>query len=143
MTLPDRPAGPPSGTSPSDEATVTLSEEQLSASTHRREVERARLVRYVESETVTRTVQVRREQVRIEREPIPPAAGALGSRPAEDGDQWMVLYDEEIVVSTRRVPRERVRLRTHVVIEQRVVSEVLRAERVEVSEQATDPGPMT
>ena len=128
----------PDDTSPPNEVTVTRWEEQLALTTHRRAVERARLIKYVECETVTRTVQVRREQVRIQREPIAPASPGAERRPASGGDRWMVLYDEEVVVTTRRVPRERVRLRTHAVVEQRVVAEVLRSERVEVSERATE-----
>ena len=112
---------------------LTRSEEELWIATVRREAQRARLTRYVETETVTQTVEVRHEQVRVEYQPFsddepdPPVAG-----PAADGEGWMVLYDEEVVLTTRRVPRERVRLRTHTVTEEREVSEQLRQEQIEI-----------
>ena len=116
------------------EALVTRSEEELRISTHRREVRRARLARYVETETVTRTVEVGREQVRVEYEPISAQSDSGRSEhPADGGDGWMVLYDEEVVLTTRRVPRERVRLRTHSITEDREITEVLRKERIEVA----------
>jgi stress response protein YsnF len=43
-----------------------------------------------------------------------------------------VLYDEEIVVQTRWVARERVRLATRAVIEDREISEDLRREQIEI-----------
>jgi uncharacterized protein (TIGR02271 family) len=122
---------------PSDnDAVVTRSEEELWIATYRRETQRARLTRYFETETVTKRVEVRHEQVRVEYEPIPAADAvdrpATGS--AAGGNGWMVLYDEEVVVTTRRVPRERVRLRTHTITEDREISEVLRKEQVEVND---------
>jgi uncharacterized protein (TIGR02271 family) len=119
------------------DAVLTRSEEELWIATVRRETQRARLTRYVETETVTRTIEVRHEQVRVEYQPVL-AAGELERPPAEsaaDGGGWVVLYDEEVVLTTRRVPRERVRLRTHTVTEDREITERLRKEQIEV----TDP----
>jgi stress response protein YsnF len=45
----------------------------------------------------------------------------------------MILYDEEVVVTTRRVPRERVRLRTHTITEDREITERLRKEQIDVN----------
>ena len=119
-----------------EDVLVTRSEEELRISTHRRESGRARLVKYVETETVTRTVELRREQVRVEYEALAdsdfdPGAvepSAAGARDA--GASWMVLYDEEVVLTTRRVPRERVRLRTKSVTEEREISEMVRKEKL-------------
>jgi stress response protein YsnF len=49
---------------------LTRSEEELWIATVRREAQRARLTRYVETETVTKTVEVRHEQVRVEYQPV-------------------------------------------------------------------------
>jgi uncharacterized protein (TIGR02271 family) len=119
-----------------NDGVVTRSEEELWIATHRRETQRARLTRYVETETVTKTVEVRHEQVRVEYEPIPGAdeVDRLDTGSAAGRDGWMVLYDEEVVVTTRRVPRERVRLRTHTITQDREISEVLRKEQVEVND---------
>jgi uncharacterized protein (TIGR02271 family) len=122
------------------DAVVTRSEEELRITTHRRETQRARLVRFVETETVTRTVEVRHDQVRIEYADIP-AGDAAGqfTASADGGEGWMVLYDEVVVVTTRRVPRERVRLRTHSVTQDHEISEVLSKEQIEIDDG--EPGP--
>jgi uncharacterized protein (TIGR02271 family) len=119
-----------------NDGVVTRSEEELWIATHRRETQRARLTRYTESETVTKTVEVRHEQVRVEYEPVPGAdeVDRPGSGSAASDDGWLVLYDEEVVVTTRRVPRERVRMRTHTITEDREITEVLRKEQVEVND---------
>ena len=49
---------------------MTRSEEELTVGTRQREAGRARLRKYVVTEMVTKTVPVKREEVRIEREPI-------------------------------------------------------------------------
>ena len=119
-----------------DNVEVTRSEEELWIATVRHETHRARLTRYVETETVTRTVEVRHEQVRVEYEPVL-ASDELDrstTGPAAQDDGWMVLYDEEVVMTTRRVPRERVRLRTQTVTEDRQITEQLRKEQIEVDD---------
>jgi stress response protein YsnF len=117
------------------DATETRSEEELRVFTRRRATQRARLVKHVETET--RTVQVRHEQVRVEFEPIVEDDRELDSptvTPSTDGERWLVLYDEEISVQTRWVPRERVRLGTYSVTEDWEISEDLRRERIEVDD---------
>ncbi len=75
-------------------------------------------------------VTVRREELRVEREPLAPgdtAVGELGPEPLE-----IVLSREEPVVATRVVPVERVRVFRAPVVEERVVHETLRREEVDV-----------
>ena len=55
---------------PETDEAMTRSEEELRVGTQQREAGRARLRKYVVTETVTNTVPVQREEVRIEREPI-------------------------------------------------------------------------
>ena len=130
----DRPRPGPTGRD--NDTAMTRSEEELWIATVRRETERARLTRYVETETVNKTVELRHDQVRVEYEPVSdadePHRPAAGS--AAGGEGWMVLYDEEVVVTTRRVPRERVRLRTDTVTEDREITEMLRKEQIEVND---------
>src|ERR1700684_1841352 len=92
------------------EAVVTRSEEELWIATVRREAQRARLTRYVETETVTKTVEVRHEQVRVDYEPVlsDDELDRSPTGPVAHDQGWVVLYDEEVVMTTRRVPRERV-----------------------------------
>ena len=141
MTPPDQPAVGHAAPDATGDAVLTRSEEQLRITTHRRATQRARLTRYVETETVTRTVEVRHEQVRVDYEPV--ASQADEPTGSADGRGWLVLYDEEIVLTTRRVPRERVRLRTHSVTEEREITEGLRSERIELADagQTRQPPP--
>ena len=133
MTDMDEGYAPLSGDSGRDDATVIRSAEELQVSTRRRAAQRARLVKHVETET--RTVQVRHEQVRVEYEPIRGDApdSASATTPA-GGERWLVLYDEEVTVQTRWIPRERVRLGIVSVIEDWEISEDLRSERIEVDD---------
>ncbi len=131
MTPPDRPTVGHAAPDITGDAVLTRSKEELRITTHRRAIQRARLTRYVETETVSRTVEVRHEQVRVDYEPVTSQADEpTGSA---DGRGWVVLYDEEVVLTTRRVPRERVRLRTHSVTEEREITEGLRTEQIEVT----------
>ena len=55
---------------PTTDDAMTRSEEELRVGTTERESGRVRLQKYVVEEEVTETVPVRREEVRVEREPI-------------------------------------------------------------------------
>jgi uncharacterized protein (TIGR02271 family) len=82
------------------------------------------------------TVPVRREEVRVEREPITDAnldAATSGPDIAED-EHEVTLREEEVVVDKRAVPKERVRLDTETVTEERQVSDEVRKERIEVED---------
>ncbi|MDQ3611910.1 MAG: PRC and DUF2382 domain-containing protein [Actinomycetota bacterium] len=118
---------------------MTRSEEELSVGTERREAGRARLRKYVETEQVTRQVPVRREQVRLEREPITesdPDAAAEGAVISEE-EHEVTLTEERPVVEKRAVAKERVRLEKEQVTQDVTVSEDLRRERVDLD----DPEP--
>lgn len=137
-------SGLPSGRS-SDEvrstggdSTMTRSEEELDLAKTRREAGRARLRKWVETEHVETTVPVARDEVRVEREPIDGGkVGAAGGRPeiAEEVHE-VVLTEEEVVANTEVVPKERVRLETETVVEDRQVGADLRKERIEVEGEA-------
>jgi uncharacterized protein (TIGR02271 family) len=126
------------------DAAMTRSEEELNVGTQTRERGRVRLRKYVTTEEVTQTVPVRREEVRLEREPITDAnVGAATSGPDLSEDEHeVVLHEEQPVVDKQVVPRERVRLDTDTVTEERQVGEEVRKERIEVDEGgAPDRGP--
>jgi uncharacterized protein (TIGR02271 family) len=112
---------------------MTRSEEELRVGTESRERGRARLRKYVTTETQTVTVPVQREEVRVEREPITDANLDATSGPAiSEEDHEVTLHEETPVVDKRAVPRERVRLDTETVTEERQVSEEVRKEHIEV-----------
>ena len=91
---------------------MTRSEEELRVGTTERERGRARLRKYVVTEQVERTVPVRREEVRVEREPITDANvdQAMDGPEISEEEHEVVLHEEEAVVEKRVVPKERVRL---------------------------------
>jgi uncharacterized protein (TIGR02271 family) len=143
------PAGPPvprlAGQGPV-EVVRSVEELQVGVRSRRR---RLRLRKYVVTEYLTRTIPVRREEVRLEELPAP--AEPVGEPDDQGavqaaGDQALlevVLHREEPVIQLRVVPAERVRLFKDVVTEQRTVTEDLRKEQVdlqlELPGQPADP----
>jgi len=119
---------------PTTDDAMTRSEEELQVGTQTRERGRARLRKYVTTETQQVTVPVQREEVRVEREPITEAnIDAATSGPAiSEEEHEVTLREEEVVVDKRAVPRERVRLDTETVTEERQVSEEVRKEQIQI-----------
>jgi uncharacterized protein (TIGR02271 family) len=122
------------------EDAMTRSEEELRVGTTSRESGRARLRKYVVTEQVETTVPVRREEVRIEREPITDANvdQALDGPEISEEEHEVVLHAEEPVVETRAVPKERVRMETDTVTDEETVSGKVRKERIDVDGDTTD-----
>ena len=97
-----------------------------------------RLRKYVVTEEVQQTVPVRREEVRVEREPITDdnVDQAVDGPEISDEEHEVVLHEEEVVTEKRAVPKERVRLSKDEVTDEQVVSDQVRKERIEVEEEA-------
>jgi uncharacterized protein (TIGR02271 family) len=117
--------------------TMIRSEEELRVRMRQR-TRRIRIKRYVVTDYVTTTTPVRREALRLEEAPVDEAS--LTAPPALPGEgREMVLHQEEVVVSTRVVARERVRLRVQTVTERRRISGEVRKEHVEVDDRDVGP----
>jgi uncharacterized protein (TIGR02271 family) len=131
MTHPTIPAGTVKRTG--DKA-MTRSEQQLRVGTSTRETGRVHLRKYVVTEDERQTVPVHKETVRLEREPITDAnRGAAMSGPdISDADYEVVRHEEEPVVATETVPKERVRLTKDEATEQQTVGGKVRKERIAV-----------
>jgi uncharacterized protein (TIGR02271 family) len=86
------------------------------------------------TETQQVTVPVQREEVRVEREPITDANldDATSGPAISEEEHEVTLHEEEPVVEKRAVPKERVRLDTETVTEERQVAEEVRKEQIEV-----------
>lgn len=126
------PADPP--TEALEEEAMTRSEEQLVVDKVEVPRERVRLVKHVVTEDVTVTVTLRREELRIEREPIA-SPDPLELPPGTEiapAEMEFFLLAEEPVVSTRVVPVERVRVGKDGVVEPRQVGAQVRKEQIEV-----------
>jgi uncharacterized protein (TIGR02271 family) len=119
---------------PTTDDAMTRSEEELQVGTETRERGRARLRKYVTTEQQTVTVPVQREEVRVEREPITDANldDATSGPAISEEEHEVTLREEEVVVDKRAVPKERVRLDTETVTDERQVSEEVRKEQIEV-----------
>jgi uncharacterized protein (TIGR02271 family) len=113
---------------------MTRSEEEVEIGTAERERGRARLKKYVVTEDVEETVPVRREEARVEREPITDenVDQAMSGPDITESEHEVTLHEEEPVVEKRTVPKERIRLETDVETDEEQVSETVRKERVEV-----------
>jgi len=140
--LPEGGAGASTGTDtagretsgPTTDDAMTRSEEELHVGTTQQESGRARLRKYVVEDEVTQTVPVKREEVRIEREPITDAnAGAATDGPAiSEEEHEVVLHEEEVVTEKRAVPKERISMGKETVTDEQQVSETVRKEEVDV-----------
>jgi uncharacterized protein (TIGR02271 family) len=121
---------------PTTDDAMTRSEEELRVGTAERERGRARLRKYVVTEEVQQTVPVRREEVRVEREPITDANvdQALDGPEISEEEHEVVLHEEELVVEKRTVPKERVRMEKDSHTDQAQVSEEVRKERIEAED---------
>ena len=123
---------------PTTDDAMTRSEEELRVGTERRETGRARLRKYVVTETEQRTVPVRREEVRVEREPIGEGNvdQALDGLEISEEEHEVVLHEERPVVEKEVVAKERVRLTAEERTAEETVSEDLRKERIETDGDA-------
>ena len=123
---------------PTTDDAMTRSEEELHVGTTQRESGRVRLRKVVVEDEVTQKVPVRREEVRIEREPITDAnVGDAKDGPEISSEEHeVVLHEEEPVAEKRTVPKERVRLDKDVQTDERQVSDTVRKEEIEVDDDA-------
>ena len=124
---------------PTTDNAMTRSEEQLRVGTERVEAGRARLRKYVTSETETRTVPVAKETVHVEREPITDAnmPNAMSGPAISEEEHEVVLTEERPVVQKEAVPVERVRLDTDTVTENVQVTEEVRKEQIDMDGDTT------
>jgi uncharacterized protein (TIGR02271 family) len=119
---------------PNTDSAMTRSEEEMRVGTRREQAGTARLRKWVETEHVTESVPVQREQVRVEREPITESnrdAATSGPEISEE-EHEVTLYEETAVAEKVAVPKERVRLEKDVVTDQEQVEGEIRKERIEV-----------
>jgi uncharacterized protein (TIGR02271 family) len=111
---------------------MVRSEEELKVGTEQARRGRAGVRKRVKTEQVERTVPVEREELRVEREPIP--AGERGRAEVGENEQTIELHEERPVVEKQVVPKERIRVGKEVVTDEEQVSEEVRKEEVEVDD---------
>ena len=129
--LPEGTSQTPTGTA--DEAEIVRAEEELAVGKRAREAGRVRLRKWVETEPVEVPVELQREIVHVEREPIgrPVASAEIGEQEIE-----IPVHAEEAVVAKETVAKERISLGKDIETERKTVSGEVRKERVEVEGDA-------
>jgi uncharacterized protein (TIGR02271 family) len=110
---------------------LTRSEEELEVETKQVPRGQAGIRKRVVTEQQHRTVPVEREELRVQREPIPAGEDDGDAKMSAD-ERTIELREEQPVVDKRVVPKERVRIGKEVVRDQEQVSEPVRKEQVEV-----------
>ena len=115
-----------------DDDTLVRSEEELAVGTEQTRRGRAGVRKRVETEQVERMVPVEREELRVEREAIPP--GERGQAQLGEDEATVELHEERPVVDKQVVPKERIRVGKETVTDQEQVSEEVRKERVDVDD---------
>lgn len=120
---------------------MTRSEEELRVGTQTREAGRARLRKYVVTEHEQRSVPVRHEEVRLEREPIDESnrAQAVQGADIQESEHEVVLHEETPVVEKKVTPKERVRMTTETQQEEQTIAGDVRKERIEAEGDITPP----
>ncbi len=120
---------------PTTDDAMARSEERLRVGTEQVQGGRVRLRKYIVTENVTHTVPVRREEVRIEREPITDAnvGPSMSGADLSEEEHVVVLNEERPVVQKETVPVERVRLDKDTVTEDVEVSEQVAKEKIDMT----------
>jgi uncharacterized protein (TIGR02271 family) len=112
---------------------LTRSEEELEVDTTKVPRGQAGVRKRVVTEQQHRTVPVEREELRVQREPIPPGERDDDAEVSAD-ERTIELRQEQPVVDKQVVPKERVRIGKEVVRDQEHVSEPVRKEQIEVDQ---------
>jgi uncharacterized protein (TIGR02271 family) len=112
---------------------LTRSEEELEVDTKQVPRGQAGVRKRVVTEQQHQTVPIEREELRVEREPIPAGEGDGDVEMSAD-ERTIELREEQPVVDKRVVPKERVRIGKEVVRDQEHVSEPVRKEEVQVDQ---------
>ena len=128
------------GVSQDEAMRLVLSEEELAIGKRQVAAGEVGVHKTVETRQVHENVQLRHDEVEVERRPITDgytAAGA-GATIGTDEDIRIPLHAEEAVVEKRVVPTEEIVVRKREVVETEGVDATLRRERAEVDREATD-----
>ena len=118
-----------------DDDAMTLSEEELRVGIRKKTVGKARLRKHVVTEHVTKTFPVQREVVTVEREPVDESDVDRASEGPDisEGEYEVTLYEEELVVEKRVVPKERVRLAKQVETEHETIEADVAREEIDLA----------
>jgi uncharacterized protein (TIGR02271 family) len=114
---------------------VTRSEEELRLTSAWRPVDRVRVRKRIVTEQRVVTVELRREELVVEREPLEEAPVVLGEAPPVPEPLVLTLSEEQAVITKVVVPLERVRISVDRVTEEHELRTTLRSEQVDVVQE--------
>ncbi|HYG23811.1 MAG TPA: PRC and DUF2382 domain-containing protein [Verrucomicrobiae bacterium] len=115
-----------------DERTIKLAQEDVKIGKREVEVGGVRLRKVVRTETVNQPVQLKREEIVIER--VPATESGAATTEFSDKEIYIPLRREEAVVEKQTHVREEVRVRKQARTDEQQVSEEVRREDVEIEE---------
>ena len=118
---------------------VTRSEEELRLSSAWRPVERVRVRKRIVTEQRVVTVELRREELVIEREPLEEVPAVPGEAPSVPEPLVLTLSEEQAVITKVVVPLERVRIVVDRLTEEHELQTTLSAEQVDVVQEPPAP----
>jgi uncharacterized protein (TIGR02271 family) len=132
-----RTQAPAAGGREQERTTIPLSEEQVKVGKREVEAGGVRLRKVIRTEVVNQPVELKREEVVVERVPASGAQGATGpgARAFQEEDVFIPLRREEAVVEKEARVREEVQVRKGTTTEQQQVSEQVRKEDVEIEKE--------
>jgi uncharacterized protein (TIGR02271 family) len=121
---------------PNTDDAMTRSEEHLVAGTEQTETGKARLRKYVTTDTEQVQVPVSHEEVVLDREPVTDsnAGAAYSGQEISEDEHEVTLHAERPVVGTETEAVERVRLGTETVRDTETVSGEVRKEQIELDD---------
>ncbi|GAA3602598.1 PRC and DUF2382 domain-containing protein [Kineosporia mesophila] len=123
----------------SDQGSMTRSEERVNVGTEQVQAGRARLHKWVETETQQVEVPIRTEKARLVSEPITDTnrGDAFDGPAISEAEHEVVLNTERPVVNVEAVPVERVRLDKTVEESSQTVEQDVRKERISLDDDTT------
>lgn len=117
-----------------NEAYITRSEEEMAVRKQRQRAGEVDVRKHVESERVSKSVPVEREEVSVERRP---ASGRHASGEIGEDEVRIPVMEEEATVEKRTVPKEEIVVKKHAVQDRQRVEADLKRERVDVDKRGS------
>ena len=120
-------------TAAKESTTIPLSEEQVKVGKREVQVGGVRLRKVVRTEIVNQPVELKREEVVIER--VPAGSGQPTGASFQEQDVFIPLRREEAVIEKEARVREEVRVRKEAATDKQTISEQVRKEDVEIEKE--------
>jgi uncharacterized protein (TIGR02271 family) len=127
-----QPAQPKTAQARQSEAAITLSEEQVKIGKREVEYGGIRLRKIIRTEQFEQPVELRREEIVVER--VPKTEAQAGPECFQEQEIYIPLVREEAVIAKEAAVKEEVRLRKKSETETQRVSETVRKEDVEIED---------